>query len=587
MSWVTRHVWIAKPVAFAVRQRRRVRQSEAAFIVLAVMVGLAAGWTTNLLRALAHGMQRVLYGVTVNRVSALGEIHHPWRLIALPIGGVLLVGLSLLLRRRRAPIDVVEANAMHGGRIPFTDNLVIAVQTLFSNGAGASVGLEAAYAQMGGGMGSWLGQWFNLRRADMRILVGAGAGAAIGAAFGAPITGAFYAFEIIIGTYAPAGLAPVMAASLSAVFISKILGAQPYLIATTAERIISLREYAAYAVLGLACAGVGIVVMRLVTFAEINVQGRLKLGRYRPLVGGVLLIPLALISPQVLSAGHGAMHLNLAMVPPLQFLLMILVLKMLACTISLSFGFRGGLFFASLFLGSITGQIFADLVEMLPLGISLDHTDAALVGMAAVSVSIVGGPMTLTMLMLETTHDFALMGLVLTASLISSAITRQVFGYSFSTWRLHLRGSVIRGPRDIGWMLKLSAGRIMRTDWSAIPGDMTLAQARERIRLGSTKKVIVTDEDGRYLGIAITAAVHDPAADEEASVASVARLEEVTLSPATGIRETLEAFDNAGADEIAVVDGVGRVLGIVTEAHARRRYFEEMETFQRELYGES
>jgi hypothetical protein len=59
--------------------------------------------------------------------------------------------------------------------------------------------------------------------------------------------------------------------------------------------------------------------------------------------------------------------------------------------------------------------------------------------MAALSVSIVGGPMTLAMLMLETTHDFALMGLVLTAALVSSTITREVFGYSFSTWRLHAR----------------------------------------------------------------------------------------------------------------------------------------------------
>ena len=585
MNLVRRHLWIARLVALAVRQRRRMRQSEAAFIVLAVVVGLGAGCATNVERWLAHGLQRLLYGVTVNRVSALGEIHHPWRLAALPVGGLVLVAISMMLRRRRAPIDVVEANALHGGRIPFADNIVIAVQTLFSNGTGASVGLEAAYAQLGGGLGSWLGQWFNLRRSDMRVLVGAGAGGAIGAAFGAPVAGAFYAFEIIIGTYAPAAIAPVMGASLAAVFVTRALGVEPYLIATTADRIISLREYLAYGVLGIACAGLGILVMRLVSFAEINVQGRLKLGRWRPFVGGLLLIPLALLSPQTLSAGHGAMHLNLLMVPPLEFLVLVLILKVLACTISLSFGFRGGLFFASLFLGSLAGQIFADLAAMLPIGLDLDPTDAALVGMAALSVSIVGGPMTLAMLMLEITHDFALMGVVLTASLVSGAITRETFGYSFSTWRLHLRGSTVRGPRDIGWMMKLVAGRIMRTDWISIPGDMSIGEARARVRLGAAKKAVVTDAEGNYIGIISTAALHDLGVDEAAPITGIARLGDVSLSPSTGIREALELFDSAGADEIAVVDGVGQVLGIVSETHARRRYFEEMETYQRDLFG--
>jgi CIC family chloride channel protein len=122
---------------------------------------------------------------------------------------------------------VVEANALQGGRIPATDNLVIAAQTILSNGCGASVGLEATYAQMGGGMASLLGQRLHLRRADLRTLVGAGAGAAVGAAFSAPLAGAFYAFEIVIGTYSTAAVAPVIAASLAAALMMRRLGWSP------------------------------------------------------------------------------------------------------------------------------------------------------------------------------------------------------------------------------------------------------------------------------------------------------------------------------------------------------------------------
>lgn len=579
--------WKSWLVAFAVRQRRRLRESEAAFILLAASAGLAAGVLTIIQQFLAHGIQHVLYGVTINRLSALGSIHHPWRLLALPLGGLLLVQFGrLLARRRRQPVDVVEANALHGGRIPFIDNLIISAQTIISNGFGASVGLEAAYAQMGGGIASVLGQALKLRRNDLRTLVGAGAGAAVGAAFGAPITGAFYAFEIVIGNYTPAAIAPVMMASLAAVFVTRIAGVAPYLMAAASYEPLFTAAYLAYAVLGCLCAGIGILIMRLVTFAEMRVQAWSHIARWRPLVGGLLLMPIAFLSPQSLSAGHGAMHLNLLLHPPIHFLLLVLLLKIAACVISLSFGFRGGLFFASLFLGSVIGQIFAEAFNRIPIGLTLGSYDAALVGMAALSVSIVGGPMTLAILILETTHDFALMGVVLVAALISSALTRETFGYSFSTWRLHVRGSAVRSPRDIGWMINLTAGRLMRKDWVAVGDGITVAEFRAKIPLGSASKAIVTDADGAYRGIVSTAAAYREDVGGDTSILPLAELEDVTLMPGTGIQAVLKAFDHSAADELAVVDDRGHVLGVVSEKYARRRYFEEVEESQRELFGE-
>lgn len=568
-----------------IKLRRWLRESEAAFIVLAVIVGGAAGAATLAQGWLAHELQHLFYGVTINRLSALASIRHPWRLLALPLGGLAIVGLNRWLAwRGRAPIDVVEANALQGGRIPATDNLVIAAQTILSNGCGASVGLEATYAQMGGGMASLLGQWLRLRRGDLRTLVGAGAGAAVGAAFGAPLAGAFYAFEIVIGTYSTAAVAPVIAASLAAVLMMRALGVEPYLMAGTGARSITLVDYGAYAVLGLVCAGLGIAVMRLVTAAEGLMQQATRGHAWRPVLGGVLLMPIAWLSPQTLSAGHGALHLDLASQPTVTFLLVILALKIAASVISLASGFRGGLFFASLFLGSLAGQAFGQAANQW--GVGIDPNDAALVGMAALSVSVVGGPMTLAMLMLETTHDFALMGVVLTAALLSSALTREAFGYSFSTWRLHVRGSDIRSPRDIGWMFALTAGRMMRRDWGSVPSTATVGEFRAHVPLGSASKAILTDEQGHYHGIVPTAAAYAPTLDPAALVEDLATLKAVTLLPGDDIQHILSAFDGASADELAVVDGDGMVVGVLSEKHARRRYLEEIETAQRHMFGE-
>ena len=217
---------------------------------------------------------------------------------------------------------------------------------------------------------------------------------------------------------------------------------------------------------------------------------------------------------------------------------------------------------------------------------ALDPNDAALVGMAALTVSVIGGPMTLAVLMLETTHDFALMGVVLTATLASSALTREMFGYSFSTWRLHLRGSTIRSPRDIGRLMTLTAGRIMRTDWTAVDDGMTIADFRARVPLGKTAKAILVDSEGRYRGIVPTAAAFHPDLDEAAPVADVAMHSGFVLRVTTDVRSILKLFDEAAADELAVVDDRDRVIGVVGERHTRRRYFEALETAERELYGE-
>jgi CIC family chloride channel protein len=570
-----------------VRVQRWFRESEAAFIVLAALVGCAAGLTTLAQSWLAHAMQAQFYGLTITRLSALASIEHPWRLVVLPIGGGVIAALARWKGRRGgAPVDVVEANALHGGRIPGADNLLIAAQTVVSNGCGASVGLEATYAQMGGGIASLLGQRLHLRRADLRRLVGAGAGAGVGAAFGTPLAGAFYAFEIVIGSYSIAEVAPVIAASLAGVLVLRWLGAEPYLVAFTSNSPRGLIDYGAAAVLAVLCALLGISVMRLVTWAERIMQVMTRGSVWRPVLGGLLLIPVALVSPQALSAGHGALHLDLMMRPAVSFLLIVLVLKIAASVISLASGFRGGLFFASLFLGSLAGQAFAQALNQAGLGVLFDPTDFALVGMAAFCVSVVGGPMTLALLMLETTRDFPLMGIVLTGALISSAITREVFGYSFSTWRLHVRGSDIRSPRDIGWILNLTAERMMRRDFVTVPDTDTIAAFRADVPLGSASKAMLVGPGGRYRGIVQSAAAYDPTLDPALPLAPLARFANISLAPDTGIKAVLALFDDAGADELAVVDPDGRVIGVVTEPHARRRYLEEIEAAQRRMFGE-
>ena len=563
-----------------------VRASELVLALIAAAIGAASGLATVGVGALAHFLQRLFYGIAADErlstIPALGPATLPY----LPLGGLVLGLLTWAWTRRypRPVVDPVEANALRGGRMSARDSLFVGVQSVISNGFGASVGLEAAYAQLGGVIASLTGVSLRLRRSDLRTFVGAGAGAGIAAAFGAPLTGAFYAFEIIIGSYTAANIAPVVAAALAGALVSRLLGANTLVFHTQVGDVLSVSHYVMFALMGLICAFAGIAVMRLVGWMEAGVA-RLPGPKWlRPALGGVVLAGLAWLVPETLSAGHGAMHLDFAAELGITTLAGLLLAKTAASVVALGFGFRGGLFFASLYLGSLLGRLCMVALYAAGVNVGIDPLAGALVGMGALAVAIIGGPFTMSFLVLETTSDFGLAAATLTASIVASLMVRETFGYSFSTWRLHLRGETIRSAHDVGWLRNLTAGRMMRTGAPSVSAAMAIDAFCEQFPLGSTRRVVAVDKDGRYAGIIPVSAAH-AAAGEEKPVGDLAILRDSSLTPAMSIKEIMSAFDASAGDELAVLDSDGRPIGLVTEAHATRRYAEELEAARRDLTG--
>jgi CIC family chloride channel protein len=566
--------------------RGQIRASELWLVVIAAGVGAAAGLSTLAISGSARLLQEALYGISPQtRLSTI-----PWlpveRLPVLPLGGLALGLVTLWWTRRRpgAPVDPVEANALRGGRMSIRDSLFVVVQSLFSNGFGASVGLEAAYAQMGGAIASLTGGVLNLRRSDLRTFVGLGAGAGIAAAFDAPLTGAFYAFEIIIGSYTAANIAPVVAAALAAALVARVLGADTLVMRTTVTDVLSVSHYLLFAALGLVCALMGVTIMRLVALSE-GLVARLPMPAWsRPAVGGLLLAAIAFVQPETLSAGHGAMHLEMRADLGLQALALLILAKTAASVAALGFGFRGGLFFASLYLGSLAGRLFIVVLDACGLRIGIDPLTASLVGMGALAVAVIGGPFTMSFLVLETTGDFGLTAVTLTASIVASLVVRETFGYSFSTWRLHLRGETIRSAHDVGWLRTLTAGRMMRKDAATVAASTSLDDFRRQFPLGSARRVVALGPDGRYAGIISVAAAFTDA-DGAKPAGRLASLRDHTLSPQMSIKACMALFDSTESDELAVVDDDGRPLGVLSEAYATRRYAEELEKVRRDLIG--
>ncbi len=570
--------------------RALVRADEIWLVVLAAFVGACSGIMVWFMTAVTQLVHQALFLISsTERLSAMVELS-TWRTLLVPSLGGLVFGIISYLVARYRPrrsVDAIEANALFGGRMSLSDGIIVMLQTMMSNGVGASVGLEGGYTQIGSAIASRFGRSFRLRRNDMRLLVGCGAAGAIGSAFHAPLTGAFYAFELIIGTYTLATFAPVAVASIVAYSVLNAIGASPFDLDVQVPTLIEGVDYIPLLALGMLCALVGIAIMRGVTLTEALFRRSGVPSWLRPSLAGVALGVMALATPAVLSSGHGALGVVIEAPYSLPHIGMLVVLKAVGSAISLGAGFRGGLFFCSLFLGALLGKLFAGVLALVTTTHAVPAVVCSLVGMSAMAVAIIGGPLTMGFLALETTGSLPLTTAVLAACVVSALTVRRTFGYSFATWRFHLRGEAIRSAVDIGWMRNLTVGRMMRRELRTARGETKLVDFRQEFPLGSTQRVIALNEDGSYAGIILTAEAHaDP--DVGHQVKDLLHCTDIVLLPQMTVKEAIALFENAESDALAVIDTTDtrHVIGLLTEHYAFQRYTTELERRRRELSGE-
>ncbi len=543
------------------RVRRVVRNDQLILAVLAVLVGACSGGAIILFREGISEVQSIFYGNGTDRLSDHLATLPWWWVVGAPALGGLLVGLMFrfVARRDRASTvaDVIVATALRSGRLSFRRGFKTALIDCLSIGVGASVGREGPAVHIGASLGGYLAKVLHLTQSLSRTLMGCGVAAAVAASFNAPIAGALFANEVVIGHYALSAFAPIVLASVVGTMATQAyFGNFPaFDIASHAGA--SMFEIPAFAGLGVLAAFAAIAFMHGVVNAN-KVAEKLPGPRWiRPGIAGFFVGALALAVPQIVGLGYGATEDALNLMLPLGVLVAAFVGKLVATTVCLGFGFGGGVFSPSLVIGAMLGGAYGTLVSTFIPGATSGADAYVIVGMGAVAAAILGAPISTTLIIFEMTGDYALTTVVMVAVVISSVITKQITGHSYFTFLLAYRGIDLRRGFEAVLLRSIRVGDVMAPDCARIGPETRLPQIRRQLQETPEGEIFVVDDEGGLLGTItlpdLSEVAFDPAVDDLITASDVARPHPPSLAENDDLERALAVMRDSGESHIAVV----------------------------------
>jgi len=443
----------------------------------------------------------------------LAEAHDPlhvaqqlawqWRL-AIPAAGGLIVGPLIWYFAREAKghgvPEVIAAVALRGGVIRPRVVAVKALASAISIGSGGSVGREGPIVQIGAALASTMGQLLKVSASQLRTIVGCGAAAGIAATFNAPIAGALFAAEVVVGNFAVAQLSPIVISSVVATVGSRFfLGDYPAFRVHPFE-LVSPFELLPYMVTGLVAGLVALAFMLTLArsedlFEKFPIPEPLKAA-----VGGLLVGVIALWFPNVFGVGYSTIGMALEGTLPAAMLGALLVAKIAATSITIGSGGSGGIFAPSLFLGAMTGGFIGTFVHQWFPDATASSGAYALVTMGAVVAAATHAPISAIIIIFELTQTIKIIPPLMAACVVSSLVTTFLFRDSIYTMKLRRRGINLYEEEERNVLKSLYVHDILDREPAVLPASANLAAVLERVLDSERSDFFIVNERDQLIG---------------------------------------------------------------------------------------
>ena len=566
--------------------------SERTFLlILAFVIGLLSGFAALLLKFLIS-----LIASTLSEHLTISGANYLY--LVYPVIGILIVGIYVRYIVRdnisHGVTRVLHAISQNKSRLKLHNTYTSVVASSITIGFGGSVGAEGPIVNTGAAIGSNLGSLFRMSPQILMMLVGSGAAAGVAGIFKAPIAGMLFAIEILMIDLTTVSVMPLLISSITAATVSYLFtGYSPEFVFDQSEAFVTSRIPFTI-LLGIVCGFTSLYFTKAIGFME-SIFSKIHNPWYKFALGGLVLSGLIFCFPPLYGEGYEAIT-NLLNGDPstlfdgsvfyslkdnvwfvLLFLLMIILTKVFATSATNGGGGVGGTFAPSLYVGCMTGFLFAYLINTLGFfpSYELSCKNFALMGMAGVMSGVMHAPLMAIFLTAEMTGGYQLFLPLLIVSTISYCTVRLFVKYSIYTMRLAKRGELLTHHKDKAVLTLLKMDSVIEKDFTEVHPEMSLREMVNAISKSDRNLFPVTDDKGNLLGIVLLNDIRNimfrPSLYDKMYVRKFMCMPPAKIEIGDNMEKVMSTFDKTNAWNLPVVEN-GKYIGFVSKSKIFNSY---------------
>lgn len=542
---------------------------------IAIIIGILTGVLIGIYTVLMDLLSDTFYGG--NSVFEYYGIPG-WTIILVPMLGGLAVGLirKYFLKTHYGVESVIEASALHGGRLKAKYALGEAFLSVITIGTGGSAGKEAPGVLMGAGAGSLAAKVFNLRGKSLRIYLGCGAAAGISAAFNAPLAGIVFVVEVIFGELEAKTFIPIVLSSIFSTFIFQAFFGSDALSFPHYSLSQPLYEFWLFPVLGI-LAGIASVLFIKIFYFIREFFKNLKISSvFKPAIGGIIVGVMGWYFPEILGLGYTVMQDAVANPMPIMLLLALIVLKTLAFSFTIGSDGAGGSIVPSMFVGVMLGSAFGLICDSLIPGLSVSQGAFAIAGMGAVFAGTSNATFTSIILLMEMTQDYGLILPFMVACVLSNAVARKANPETIFTEMLRRKGYTIRGGREIDVMESILVKDSMYPHPQTVFEDNSIESLNAIMQSSKHAGFPVLNRSGELTGLVTIKDIREKPGpeDEEQKIKDIMTTDVIVAYPFETLDVVLDRMVSRDVSRLPVVmkSNPKKMVGIITQKDIMNAY---------------
>lgn len=543
---------------------RKIRPGEKRFLAIVPLTGLATGLAAVGMVRLMALVQKLFWGGGRDLLQWAQNASPGHRVLALTFGGLLVGLISLAVGksvRGHGTTGIIEAVTKSRGYISVNRTLKMASATIVTVGAGGSLGREGLLIRCGASLGSLLGRRSFITGNRLNILVGCGTAAGIAAAYNAPIGGALFALEVVLGNFALESFGPIVVASAMGTVVSRgFLGNYRAYNPPHLEMVVSGWELGHYILMGIL---VGLASAFFILAMRAGEKGfdRIPLPTWaKPVLGFSLVGIIGIWVPHVFGNGYDTVNLVLREELHPELILMLPFLKVIATALTLGSGGTGGLFTPTLFVGAVLGSSYGTWCQHVFPNLTASPGAYALVGMGGILAGTTHAPLTAILTIFELTGDYDTILPLMICCTVSLLVSRLVHPHSIYTLPLLERGVRLGGRTEQLVLDTIEVRDVMRQGASPVLDTEPLEIVVKRLLNEGRKELFVVNGEGKFRGSITLADLTEylgrPEALQQVKASEVVYPDVPMLQLSDRLTDAIGHWSQVSRDRLPVVDGL-------------------------------